>query len=579
MPRLSVIVMPGSTQDGLELALSSIAEQDLPAADYEVIVVAASGTVDQNERLRGLALPFSLRIVETSTAGIVTALNESIAASKAEFLLFTEADLILDPGNFRAHLESHGIEQSLVVRGRSVPSDDDSLTAIWSRRESEDVFNQRASVGKTRDSFELGANHSIRRATLLSCGLFDTGLPRLYREDMAVRLSSKGIRFRYEPSAGSRMRGKTADQVVEEVRKKRIEEIALLEKHPQLRSISTLAKIADAPIWKQAMFRFAAASPISPDPLLRPIFALADSLRSFSPFRKLGLRLLTLRATISFLRGASERVSWREIRQRFGARLPVLMYHHVGPPQPDSEPSLFVSAERFAAQLRYLKHNGYVGIRNSDWVAWLRDAKPLPPRPVMLTFDDAIADLHESAFPALERYGFPATVFVPTNCVGKGNLWNYSLGYKWRPCLTAEQIHAWSTRGIEFGAHSRNHPDLTTLAGAELEDEVAGSKTDLEKIIESPVTTFAYPYGPHNDAAVACVGRYFDLGFTTDEGMNTLFTDPSLLRRVTIFDWDTFFEFGLMLRFGWNPIRRLRGLLRIRTRFTGVMRAMRIRHS
>jgi hypothetical protein len=72
------------------------------------------------------------------------------------------------------------------------------------------------------------------------------------------------------------------------------------------------------------------------------------------------------------------------------------------------------------------------------------------------------------------------------------------------------------------------------------------------------------------------VKRHFDLGFTTDEGLNTVNTDSSLLRRVTVFDWDSLFEFGLMLRLGWNPVRRLRALLRIRSRFFRVLRLMRI---
>jgi peptidoglycan/xylan/chitin deacetylase (PgdA/CDA1 family) len=257
-------------------------------------------------------------------------------------------------------------------------------------------------------------------------------------------------------------------------------------------------------------------------------------------------------------------------------QLPVLMYHHVGPPQPDSEPSLFVSEERFADHLRFLRKHGYTGIQAADWLGWIKNAQALPSKPVLITFDDAIADLHEHAFPLLEKYGFPATVFVPTNCVGKGNLWNYPLGYKWRPCLTAEQIQHWAKKGIEFGAHSRNHPDISQLKDDGLEDEVAGSQTDLERITGLPVRTFAYPYGHYNAAAASCVKRHFDLGFTTDEGLNTVDTDRSLLRRVTVFDWDSLFEFGLMLRLGWNPVRRLRGLVRIRSRFLRLLRLMRI---
>ena len=368
----------------------------------------------------------------------------------------------------------------------------------------------------------------------------------------------------------------SADQLVREAREKGRNEVALLRQHPELRSSSALAEIPEGSVCKRLMVQAAARCPVSPELLLRPLFVLADSLRSRPRMREFALRLLRARTRVSFLRGALESVGWRDLQRDFGRRLPVLMYHHVGQPQPDSEPALFVSAGRFEAQLRFLARKGYIGIRPSEWIAWVRDARPLPAKPVLLTFDDAIADLHEHAFPVLERYGFPAVVFVPTNCVGKGNLWNYPEGYKWRPCLTAEQIQYWSKRGIEFGAHSRNHPDLTRLEDRELEDEVEGSKSDLEKMIASPVTTFAYPYGPYNDAAAACVQRHFDMGFTTDEGVNTLGTDRSLLRRVTVFDWDTLFEFGMMLRLGWSPIRRLRGHLKIRTRLAAMMRRTRI---
>ena len=368
----------------------------------------------------------------------------------------------------------------------------------------------------------------------------------------------------------------SADQLVREARRKGAAEIAFLHEHAEQRSSSTLAAIADGPVWRRFALQGAARSQIPPEGLLRPIFVLADNFRSRPAMRRFGERLLRARILVSFLRGALERVGWRGLEGDFGRRLPVLMYHHVGPSQPDSEPALFVSAERFERQLRYLVKRGYTGIRPWDWIAWVREGKPLPAKAVLLTFDDAIEDLEKHAFPVLERYGFPAVVFVPTHCIGKGNLWNFSQGYKWRPCLTAGQIQYWSKRGIEFGAHSRNHPDLTQLGEPELEDEVAGSQSDMEKIIGSPVTTFAYPYGPYNEAAEACVRRHFDLGFTTDEGVNTLRTECSLLRRVTVFDWDTLFEFGLMLRFGWSPIRRLRGRLKIRTRLSGMLRRTRV---
>lgn len=268
----------------------------------------------------------------------------------------------------------------------------------------------------------------------------------------------------------------------------------------------------------------------------------------------------------------------RKSQSEFGVRLPVLIYHHVGPARPNSDHALFISTERFEQHIRFLARRGYIGVRPSDWLAWLHHRKPLPKKPVLLTFDDAFKDLNDHALPILEHYGFGAAIFVVTKCVGRGNNWDQPGGYSWHPCLTAEQIQFWSRRGFEFGAHSRNHPNLTILKERELRDEVAGSRSDLEKIVGSPVISFAYPYGPYNVAAAECVGRHFELGFTTDDGVNTLLTDRHLLHRNMVYAQDTLFDLELLVRSGRAPIRHLRARLQIRSRFLKVLRNLRLLH-
>jgi peptidoglycan/xylan/chitin deacetylase (PgdA/CDA1 family) len=248
------------------------------------------------------------------------------------------------------------------------------------------------------------------------------------------------------------------------------------------------------------------------------------------------------------------------------------MYHHVGLSQTNSKHALFISTERFAAQIRFLARRGYVGIRPSDWLSWIRYGTLLPKRPILITFDDAFEDLHDQAFPVLASHGFSAAVFVVTNCIGKANIWDQPpQGYARHQCLTAEQIRHWSRKGIEFGAHSRNHPDLTTLAEAELLDEVAGSRSDLENVVGLPVISFAYPYGSYNSTVADCVGHHFDLGFATEGGLNTSRTDRRMLRRDMVFASDTLIDLEWLVRSGWAPIRHLRRRLR-RSRFQKMLR-------
>ena len=209
----------------------------------------------------------------------------------------------------------------------------------------------------------------------------------------------------------------------------------------------------------------------------------------------------------------------------------MLLYHHVGPQHPGQSSGLTVSPERFEKHVRYLASRGYKGICPADWLRWRREGKGLPEKPILFTFDDAYADLAEYALPVLHRYGFGAGVYVVTGQLGGTNAWDEARGCGTLHLMTADQIRQWASKGIEFGAHSRTHANLPTLAPAELTEEVVGSGNDLESIIGSHVVSFAYPYGFHNQAVDDCVRSAFDLAFIADdwdEGMNHLQTDPHL---------------------------------------------------
>ena len=134
-------------------------------------------------------------------------------------------------------------------------------------------------------------------------------------------------------------------------------------------------------------------------------------------------------------------------------RLPVLMYHHVGPVRRGTFAFLTVSPGSFGAHVRWLARQGYVGIRPSDWLAWCRGEATLPDKPVLITFDNAYADVAEYALPVLRGCGFGAAVFVVTGLVGKTNAWDESQCSGTHSLMTAQQIRQWAGQGIEFGAH------------------------------------------------------------------------------------------------------------------------------
>jgi peptidoglycan/xylan/chitin deacetylase (PgdA/CDA1 family) len=251
-------------------------------------------------------------------------------------------------------------------------------------------------------------------------------------------------------------------------------------------------------------------------------------------------------------------------------KLPVLLYHRVAPVAPDARcASLSISPELFERQMSWLERNGYKCIRAADWLAWVRQGKPLPPQPVLLTFDDGYADFQDYALPALQRHSFGAIVFIITRRLAGVNSWDGA------PLMSSSQIRECSAQGIEFGAHTRTHPDLTTLSGVELREEVAGSGEDLSSILGTRVSSFAYPFGFWNEEVRASVRESFDLAFNCEEGRNQIDTDPYRMHRTMVQRGDLLLDLACRVRLGRSPLMALRSRLRVRSRFRKVANWMR----
>ena len=121
------------------------------------------------------------------------------------------------------------------------------------------------------------------------------------------------------------------------------------------------------------------------------------------------------------------------------------------------------------------------------------DAPKRHARCLVLTFDDAWADNHAHALEPLCRHHLPATLYAPSRLLGQPSY------------MTRSQLLEMDTAGIAIGAHSRTHADLRACTRTELEQEVRGSKEDLEDLTGKPVTSFAYPAGLLDDRVVAAV--------------------------------------------------------------------------
>jgi peptidoglycan/xylan/chitin deacetylase (PgdA/CDA1 family) len=348
-------------------------------------------------------------------------------------------------------------------------------------------------------------------------------------------------------------------------------DLRLARKVPEYRPYSVPTRMAQGSWGMRALRRAVAALPVFPMSVLYALLWPFEKLQRLEGFRRWGVKILKYESSaVAFRAAARTAGSWSDLRREFGMRLPVLLYHHVGPRKPGPCSELTISPARFERQAHWLARRGYTGIRPADWVRWRREGKGLPEKPILLTFDDGYADLAEYAFPVLRRLGFGAAVFLVTGQLGGTNAWDKTRGSSPHHLLTREQVRYWASQGIEFGAHSRTHADLTTLSAQELADEILGSKNDLAALLGSRACAFAFPYGSYNRAVQDCARSAFDLTFLADQknsGLNDLMTDPHLMQRTMVQPNDTLADLECRVRWGYSPFVEMRARLRWRSRW------------
>jgi len=239
----------------------------------------------------------------------------------------------------------------------------------------------------------------------------------------------------------------------------------------------------------------------------------------------------------------------------------IVMYHRISPKK-DSWSSGSVSPESYERSIEYF-YRHYEIIPLKKLAEDISQKNHLPPKGIVLTFDDGYKDNYLYAYPILKKYGIPATMFLTTGPIGTGNLfwWDKvsyvvhhtiadqidmsemgyistksplaktqssaliveklmtmpeekkqsviknlidSSGVEFPTDLGRELLLSWdevremSNNGIEFGAHSVNHPILTKLPLEEAKREIIQSKKDVENNIGKQVFSFCYPNGNFN---------------------------------------------------------------------------------
>jgi peptidoglycan/xylan/chitin deacetylase (PgdA/CDA1 family) len=187
----------------------------------------------------------------------------------------------------------------------------------------------------------------------------------------------------------------------------------------------------------------------------------------------------------------------------------------------------------FAAQLQYLRCQGFSGLTFGELCQRRRSGQPLPARPIVLTFDDGYADLIEEAAPIMIEQGFPATAFVTTGWLR--GVQRYAAGTPPDRMLWWSQLAELSSAGVEVAAHSHSHPQLDQIPEPRLRVELAASRRLLEDRLGHSVCSFAYPFG-YSTKRVRAVARetgYLQAAVVTNAVAGSA-CDPFGVPRLTI---------------------------------------------
>ncbi len=231
--------------------------------------------------------------------------------------------------------------------------------------------------------------------------------------------------------------------------------------------------------------------------------------------------------------------------------LPILVYHKVSPAHRDS---LTITAAALDSQLAFLKSHGYASISFQDLHDALQNRRSLPPKPVLLTFDDAYLNTSELACPLLHKYQFKATVFLPLAFIGKTNHWDGGT----EPLMSFDRIRELAASGIEFGLHSYRHENFQSFSPQQARADIEQCMKTLQENRCPYFPVFAYPYGrmpqdPEARRALRQAFRQHGIVFAARIGSRINKIPPGdvyELKRTIIRGTDSLWEFKTKLRKG-----------------------------
>jgi peptidoglycan/xylan/chitin deacetylase (PgdA/CDA1 family)/GT2 family glycosyltransferase len=539
--QISVVIPTYNGASRLGPCLQALAAQTQPSSDFEVILVVDGSTDGTNKVIAESSLPYRLRVLWQENKGQAVALNLGAEHAFGRYLLFLDDDILADPRLIAEHLRVQH-QQDAVVMGQirlklSHRADWFARGFAVSWHSHYERLNRQGAPPSWTDCY--GGNVSVPRIPMLQAGGFATDLQRGYDIELGYRLAQLGLPIVYEPDG-----------------------IGIQQEHKMLKELTRDAELAGSAcvrLWQrfpemlpQLLGSFNEAKPRE-RLVRRALLACNVSPRSMAwigsllPKPAWTLRLYRFLYNYCYWRGVRRAVPDNETWRRLTHDTLILMYHAFGT-EAEEASRFILPVRRFARQMAWLSRFGYNVLGLEEFLRYRQEHRLAPAPSLIITIDDGYQDNFTLAFPILRRHKFPATIFLVSQKLGQDNHWDEGSTLTGRPLVALSQVNQMFREGIHFGAHTQTHPHLTALSREKMQQEIHGSKQDLQKMLQIPVETFAYPYGDFNASVKEVVEEAgFRGSCSVEGGTNSPKTPSHILRRVEVYGTDSLFRFFMML--------------------------------
>lgn len=247
------------------------------------------------------------------------------------------------------------------------------------------------------------------------------------------------------------------------------------------------------------------------------------------------LLFLIITFTLQFYMTKPDSLPVHALTEKDGILLPILMYHGVTE-NAKKVGTFVISAKMLEDDLRYIQEEGYQTVTMDEVIRFVKNEGELPPKPIMLTFDDGYYNNYCYAYPLLKKYNMKAVISPIgkyTDIYSESNDLNPVYSH-----ITWDGIREMMASGlVEFQNHSydlhqqtggrtgakKKKEETVAAYGKVLESDLMMWQEKMEENTGYSPTTFVYPFGGISEASHEILEELgFQATLSCEEKINVL---------------------------------------------------------